>query len=157
MESSKGYEPTSMTYEERNELERKKQYSNLLKAWKNDEWILPELVEYKPRKNKFLELSLDTQSLKQNFIPLRVPKASYSSLFASVAGELARWKRAGEEKEKETDYLRPFENKNENRAKYARRNNIDAWEISLKKAQKETINDFIKSLDREEEKPEGIE
>jgi len=125
-------EEQRMTYEERIESEKLNQRSNILQEWKNDEWILPELQEFTPKKRKFLNLDLQDSGLRNNLIPSFVSSSDFISLFTSSVSHLTTLQREYEEKTNERGEFKT-EKAAETKLKALANNNKDAWTVNYKK------------------------
>lgn len=143
-ENSKGYEPQSLSYEEKLEAERAKRNAKVLKDWKNEDWVMPELLDFNRKTKDFYNFSLGKADMSKEIITLRIPKRKTNSLFYSTLGNLSKWKADYEaESKKDVFGKQPEHQKAEKRTKIAQ-NNKDAWAITLKKTNKDTLSDFLK-------------
>jgi len=130
MESTKPDEQ-KMTYEERIESEKINLRLKILQEWKNDEWILPELQDFVPKKRKFLNLDLQDSNLRNNLLLSSVPSSDFVSLVTSSVSHLTSLEREYDEKVKE----REFKTTKTSHAKLKAlaNNNKDAWTVNYKK------------------------
>ncbi len=137
-----------MTYEEKIEIERKKGFAETLKSWKNEEWILPELIDFKPKTQEFNNISIPNDNLSTGPLTLKLPKRKYNSLYFSAIGELSRKKLEQRILMDERTTLREPGNKDEQKAKDIVKNNKDSWELTLKRTNKDTnLNNLLKNLE----------
>lgn len=72
-----------MTYEEKIEALRNKTNAESLKAWKKEEWILPELMDYSNKNKSFYRLRIDKTVMRTQLLPLRFSKEKYNSVYSS--------------------------------------------------------------------------
>lgn len=144
-DNSKGYEPQSLSYEEKLEIEKSKKNNQILKDWKNTDWVMPELLDFKPQTKEFYNLSLDKTNIKKEIITLRIPKRKHNSLYFSTLGNLSKWKSDHEANSKKDIYAKPVEHQKEEKRLKIAKNNKEAWAITLKKTtNKDTLSDFLK-------------
>jgi len=163
MESNKPEEQT-MTYEEKLETERNRKKAELLKDWKNDEWILPELQNFTSKRRRFLDLDLKDQNLRSNLLLSSISNLNFSSLVTSSVSHLHNLERAqlATEQERENRATR----NNDTRANTAARlkaiahNNRDAWTVNYKKTAnaenfESKLDELVKEAEATTEAKEG--
>jgi len=154
MESTKPEEHT-MTYEEKLDSERNRKKIELLKDWKNDEWILPELQNFVSKRKRFLDLDLKDQNLRNNLLLSSISNLNFSSLITSSVSHIHNLERAQavNEQERENNVAR-----NNDKSSAAARfraiaqNNRDAWTVNYKKtANAENFESKLEELVKEAE------
>jgi len=154
MESTKPEEHT-MTYEEKLDSERNRKKIELLKEWKNDEWILPELQNFVSKRKRFLDLDLKDQNLRNNLLLTSISKINFSSLITSSVSHIHNLDRAqtANEQERENNASRNND-KSSGAARFRAiaQNNRDAWTVNYKKtANAENFESKLEELVKEAE------
>jgi len=154
MESTKPEEHT-MTYEEKLDSERNRKKIELLKEWKNDEWILPELQNFVSKRKRFLDLDLKDQNLRNNLLLTSISKINFSSLITSSVSHIHNLDRAqtANEQERENNASRNNDKSSgATRFRAIAQNNRDAWTVNYKKtANAENFESKLEELVKEAE------
>jgi len=154
MESTKPEEHT-MTYEEKLDSERNRKKIELLKDWKNDEWILPELQNFVSKRKRFLDLDLKDQNLRNNLLLSSISNLNFSSLITSSVSHIHNLERAQavNEQERESNVARNNDKSSAAvRFRAIAQNNRDAWTVNYKKtANAENFESKLEELVKEAE------
>jgi hypothetical protein len=155
MESTKPEEQT-LTYEEKLETERNRKKAELLKDWKNDEWILPELQNFTSKRRRFLDLDLKDQNLRNNLLLSSISNLNFSSLVTSSVSHLHNLERTQltteQERENRTGRNNDTRANTAARLKAIAQKNKDAWTVNYKKtANAENFESKLDELVKETE------
>lgn len=155
-------EERNMTYEERLEAEKSRNKVNILKEWKTDEWILPELQEFTAKKRKFLDLDLKNDGLRAHLLPTSVANSDFVSLITTGISHISFLQREQEKRERERDYgtgnKASAAQQHGLRLKTVAKNNKDAWTVNYKKAMdnfESRLEELVKEVEVKEEEKES--